>query len=362
MSTEAQRISQLVFYAAVLLICGLAYRIFQPFLVEIAWAVVLTICLDRPRGHLERRLGPTRAALLLTLGVIFLLVVPTLFVGTAAVAQAEPAVAYVRAQLETGGGASGYFHRLWEWLQPRVPGLPAEDELRATISAQIGDVAQLVARQAGGVLKGALSFLFSLLITLGILFFLLRDSVQMARALRRILPFGPEQNERLIKLTSDLVSASVTATIAISATQAVIGGLTFALLGIGGAAFWALVIFVLAFLPLVGAALVWAPAAAWLALSGSLGKGVVLAAVGVLVLGNVDNVVRPLMLSGKSQMNTLVLVLSLMGGVSAFGFIGIVLGPLVAALFTALIESYRPDEPAAEAPASDETPAVPSAS
>jgi predicted PurR-regulated permease PerM len=109
----------------------------------------------------------------------------------------------------------------------------------------------------------------------------------------------------------------------------------------------------------VGATLVWLPAAVWLALSGSLVKGIVLAAVGVLVLGNVDNLVRPLLLSGKSQMNTLVLVISLMGGVSAFGFIGIVLGPLVAAILTALVESYHQEpEPVAAASGPADGPVV----
>jgi predicted PurR-regulated permease PerM len=191
--------------------------------------------------------------------------------------------------------------------------------------------------------KGVASFLFALVITVGVLFVLLRDASSFARALRRALPFGAEQNERLIALTSDLVFASVTATIAVAAVQGLIGGLTFALLGVSGYVLWGVMMFLLAFLPLVGATLVWLPAAVWLALSGSLGKGIVLAVVGVLVLGNVDNVLRPLLLSGKSQMNTLVLIISLMGGVSAFGFIGIVLGPLVAALLTALAESYQAD-------------------
>ena len=88
-------------------------------------------------------------------------------------------------------------------------------------------------------------------------------------------------------------------------------------------------------------ALVWAPAAIWLVVSGSLVKGIVLALVGLLILGNVDNVMRPLLLSGSARMNTLVLIISLLGGVSAFGFIGIVLGPVVAAVFTALVESYQ---------------------
>ena len=200
----------------------------------------------------------------------------------------------------------------------------------------------------GGLLKGAASFLFALVITLAVLFFLLRDAASFQGAARRVLPFGAEQNARLMAMASELVSASVTASIAIAALQGVIGGVTFALLGVDGAVLWGATMFLLSFLPLVGATLVWLPAAVWLALSGSLVKGIVLAAVGVLVLGNVDNVVRPLLLSGKAQMNTLVLIISLMGGVSAFGFIGIVLGPLVAALVTALVESYQA-EPAVAA-------------
>ena len=182
------------------------------------------------------------------------------------------------------------------------------------------------------------------------LFFLLRDAEDFARGVRRMLPFGARQNARLVTIASDLVSASVTATVAIAAIQGLLGGATFAILGIQGAVLWGMMMFLLSFLPLVGSALVWAPAAVWLALAGSLGKGIALAAVGLIVMGQVDNVVRPLLLAGKAQMNTLVLLLSLLGGVSAFGFIGIVLGPLVAALVTAIVESYD------AAPAAEELP------
>jgi predicted PurR-regulated permease PerM len=140
-----------------------------------------------------------------------------------------------------------------------------------------------------------------------------------------------------------------------------------ALLGVRGAVLWGIVMTILSFLPLVGAALVWGPVAIWLAVSGHFVKGLVLALVGLLVLGNVDNVVRPLLMAGKSKLNTLVLIVSLMGGVSAFGFIGIVLGPLAAVMFEAIIETYyaRPmlapvlaeaavvDDPPAEAAAAE---------
>jgi len=345
--SETESVSRLVFYGTVLLIGWLAYRIVQPFLVEIGWAVVLAICLAPARLRLEPRLGPTRTALVLTLAVLVLLVLPVVFIGTAVVTEGGPAVRYLEAQLQNQGGAGAWLHGAWAWARERAPFLPPEDEAIARVTASVGQLAEFLAGQAGGLLKGAASFLFALVITLAVLFFLLRDAASFQRAVRRVLPFGAEQNARLMTMASELVSASVTASIAIAALQGLIGGVTFALLGVNGAVLWGVTMFLLSFLPLVGATLVWLPAAVWLALSGSLVKGIVLAAVGVIILGNVDNVVRPLLLSGKAQMNTLVLIISLMGGVSAFGFIGIVLGPLVAALLTALVESYHAESAAA---------------
>ena len=346
-TTEAERVSQLVFYGTILVIGWLAFRIVQPFLVEIGWAVVLAICLDPVRVRLLHRLGPTRTALVLTLAVLVLLVVPVAFIGMAVVAQGGPAVGYLEAQIRDPAGAGAWLHGAWVWAREHAPFVPPEDEAIARVTASFGKAAEFLAGQAGGLLKGVANFLFAVVITLAVLFFLLRDASSFARGLRRVLPFGREQNERLMRISSDLISASVTASIAIAALQGLIGGVTFALLGVDGSVLWGVMMFLLSFLPLIGATLVWLPAAVWLALSGSLVKGVILAAVGVVILGNVDNVVRPLLLSGKSQMNTLVLIISLMGGVSAFGFIGIVLGPLVAALVTALVESYQAEpEPA----------------
>jgi predicted PurR-regulated permease PerM len=354
--TEAERVSQLVFYATVLLIGWLAYRIVKPFLVEIAWAVVLAIVLDPVRTRLLPRLGPTRTALVLTLGVLLLLVIPVAFVGTTLVREGAPAVSYVGEQLRSDGGAANWLHRAWEWARVRAPFLPTEEEAVASVTASIGKFAQFIAGQAGGILKGAAEFLLALVITLAVLFFMIRDAPVFERGLRRVLPFGAEQNERLLQITSNLVSASVTATLTIAALHGVIGGLTFALLGLQGAALWGTMLAIFSLVPAVGSALIWVPAALWLALSGSLVKGIILTLVALLILGQIDNVVRPLLLAGKSHMSTLVLIISALGGVSAFGFIGIVLGPLVAALLTALVESYQevreePPGPLPEAPA-----------
>jgi predicted PurR-regulated permease PerM len=337
---ERRRISILIFYGTVFLLGYLAYRIVEPFLVEIGWAVVLTICLDPIQARLRPRLGPTRTAFVLTVLVLVLLVLPVAFAGSALLNEGQQVANDLRSQLEDKGGAGAWLHAGWEWVRAKLPFLPPEQEAITRVSAEVGNVAGFMASRAGGLLKGVAAFVFNLVITLGILFFLLRDSDAFAVGLRKLLPFHPEQNELLLHLSRDLVSASVTATLVIAAVQGLVGGVTFAILGIPGAAVWGLIMGILSFLPLVGATLVWLPASVWLVLSGSIGKGIALLLVGILIMGNVDNVVRPLLLSGKTRMNTLVMLLSLLGGVSAFGFIGIVLGPLVAAMITALAETY----------------------
>jgi predicted PurR-regulated permease PerM len=352
---DSQRLGNLAFYAAVLLVAYLGYQIVQPFLIEIAWAAVLAICLAPVQDRLSRRIGWLRSAVLLTVLTLLLLFLPALAAVTALVQKGPALVDYVHGQLNDRGGPMGLFHLVWDWLHQRLPFLPPEEDIVSRASASIGGFAGGLASRAGSVVKGAVSVVFSLLLTLGILFFLLKDQRALAAAAPRLLPFGRAQNERLLTLMRDIVSASVTSTLAIAIIQGILGAIAFLALGVPGAALWAGVMTVLALLPAVGSALVWAPAAIWLAVSGSLVKGIVLAAVGVLILGNVDNVVRPLLLSGSARMNTLVLIISLLGGVSAFGFIGIVLGPVVAAVFTALVESYQlpAEEAAVASPASD---------
>jgi predicted PurR-regulated permease PerM len=343
---ETDRLMRVVFYGTVLLIAWMMWKVVQPFALEIGWAVVLSICLNPIRNRLTTKMGPTRAALAITLGVLFLVVIPAIFVGYTLYNEGATGVGYVQQKLDDQGGPAALFHRIWEWARLKAPMLPEEQIVVSNVSASVGRILEFVAKRSGSILAGIVGFAFSLVIMLSVLFFLVRDAPAFARTLRRVMPFEPELNERFMSISSDLVSASVTSTLVIAAVQAIITGIALVAMGVPGAVLWALMTFILSFLPLVGAALIWAPISIWLALSGHLVKGVVLALIGLLVLGNVDNVVRPLLLAGKGKINTLVLIISLMGGVSAFGFIGIVLGPLVAVLLTAIIESYasRSDE------------------
>jgi predicted PurR-regulated permease PerM len=354
--SDRQRVNVLFFYAAVLLLGWLFFRIIEPFLVEIAWAAVLAICFQPAHARLARRLGPSRAAVASTLVVTALIVVPGILVASALVSEGGRAVTDLQAAFAREGTTR--LRDGWEWARLHVPVLPPADEVLTQITERLGSVAAAVAAQAGSVLKNVASFLFSLVITLFILFFFLRDGVAVRQVIDRTLPFPIHQRQRLVKQTEDLVSASVIATLLIAVMQGIAGGLAFAFLGVRSPVVWGVVMGVASFIPLVGTALVWIPAALWLLASGSVAKGIVLVVIGALI-ANVDNVVRPMLLSGKSEMNGLLVFISLMGGVSAFGFIGIVLGPLVAATVVALLDSYT--EPGADdaGPSPDAPPVVP---
>jgi predicted PurR-regulated permease PerM len=171
------------------------------------------------------------------------------------------------------------------------------------------------------------------------LFFLLRDGTSMAEAIRRLLPFPEAESQRLITETSDLVVASVGAGLTVAAVQGLIGGLAFWALGLPAPAVWGVAMAICSLLPVIGATLVWVPVAVWLFLSGDVARAVVLTLICAVVVGSADNVLRPLLLSGRTSASGLVVFIGLLGGVGAFGFVGLVLGPIVLVIAGTLIEA-----------------------
>ena len=128
----------------------------------------------------------------------------------------------------------------------------------------------------------------------------------------------------------------------VAALQGALGGIAFALLGLSAPVFWGVVMAFFALLP-IGAGIVWLPTAVWLLFTGSVGRGVILIVVGVGVIGLVDNFLRPMLLSGRTQLNGLLIFVSLLGGISAFGFLGLVMGPVIMATTIGMFDAYTKD-------------------
>jgi predicted PurR-regulated permease PerM len=227
---------------------------------------------------------------------------------------------------------------VWDAVRTRVPiTLPADptEWLREGLQA----VAGFLAARLGGALANLAGMIGSLFVTLFAMFFFIRDGDRLVDLIRRILPFPEAERERLIAETHDLVIASVGAGLAVAAVQGLIGGVTFWAMGLPVPAAWGVAVGICSLIPVVGATLVWVPIALWWLLTGAVMKAIVLTAIGAGVIGMVDNILRPILLSGRASVNGLVVFIGLLGGGAAFGFVGLVLGPIILVSARTLIDA-----------------------
>src|SRR5262245_26966520 len=197
-----ERVTQLLFYGALLLLAYLIYEIVEPFLVQLGWAAVLAICIRPLHARLAGRLGPTRAALASTLLVLVLIIAAAVGVVGALIGEGGPAVTGAQEALRSQGAER--VQAVWDWAQQHVP-LPPIDEVKSAVVSRVGSMAGLVAAKAGGIARDAAVFVFDLVVTLLALFFLLRDGNAVERGIRRLLPFEEGHKDRLIAQTRDTV-------------------------------------------------------------------------------------------------------------------------------------------------------------
>jgi predicted PurR-regulated permease PerM len=334
-----ERLGALLFYGIVIVLAYFVYRIFEPFIAAIAWAVVLVVLANPFYAKLERRWGKTLAALAATLAVTVVLIVPTL-AALYAFAQ-QGIVALHDVQNNIADGKFLWMNHAWDRVQQRFPeigGGNLPDELRKWGEAG----ATFVAAKLGTIAAHAAVFLFDLFVTVLVMFYLFRDSEAMLARLRAILPFPTEQRDAMLKESENLIVASVMSTAAAAVVQGILGALAFAMAGIGAPIFWGVMIAFFSLIPVVGSALIWVPAAVTLMARGHITYGLVLLAFYGLVIAFVDYILRPWLISGRSEMGGMVIFISVLGGVSLFGLLGIVLGPIIVALMAGLLDLYAP--------------------
>ena len=351
MTSERDRFGHLLFYGVVMLMAYLAFSVIQPFLAPLAWAGILALTLNPLRRRLIARMGPTNAAFVTTLVAALLIVGPAATLMSLLAADLPSVVEFIQRLPEQA--TPERIRRVWALVRQRSPvRLPADP------SALIGQAAQgvvtFLAPKLGGFVADVAATLGSLFVMLFAMFFLVRDGDRLAAFIRRLLPFSDQERDILIAETRELVVASVGAGLAVAFVQGCIGGVTFWLLGAGTPFVWGTAIAICSLIPVIGATLVWVPVAVWWILSGEIVRGLVLVGVGAGVIGLVDNVLRPLLLSGRTSVNGLVIFIGLLGGVAAFGFVGLVLGPIVLVTTGTLVDALtRPRQRLVVDPAAD---------
>ena len=337
--SSQKRLGAALFYGIVALLVYLVYLVFAPFLVPLAWAAVLVVVSYPAYEWLARRWGPVTAAIAGTLGVTLILIVPTLLVMAAFVRQGVDAVQSI--QLQVANGHFTWVNDLWARIQQRFPEAGSED--LATSLRRYGELAaEFVAARLGAILKNMAVFLFHLGVTILAMFYLYRDGASMVERLRELLPFELAHRDRMLDDARNLIFASVTSSLVAAAAHGALGGLAFALTGIKAPIFWGVMMGFFSFVPLVGSALIWVPVSVSLMAGGHPVRGIILVIFCAVIVSSVDNVIRPWLISGRAQMGGLLVFISVLGGIAAFGLLGVVLGPIIVATTASLLELYAP--------------------
>jgi predicted PurR-regulated permease PerM len=344
--TDREHVTAVLFYVALAIFVYLVYLMVRPFFVPLGWAAVLVIVFHPVHARFEARFGSTRAAALSTAAMAVMVIAPLIVITTAFVREAVQSAADVQHAIDDGQLA--WVERTWDWVQRRAVG-----ETRFDVAATVVDLAQRIAgflaARAGDFLQNVAVFFFDLVIALFAAFFLFRDGDKLIHAIRRTMPVDRPLRERFIRQTRELVSATVTAAGIVAGVQGLLGGILFATLGIQAPVFWGVVMFFFCLLPF-GAWVVWLPAAILFFASGDWLRGFILAGFGVGVVSMVDNVLRPWLLSGRAQMNGLLVLVSLLGGVQVFGSLGLVIGPTLMATAIGILRAYIYTDPVETAP------------
>ncbi|MCU9949632.1 AI-2E family transporter [Pseudomonas sp. PDM13] len=314
--------------------------ILLPFYGAVFWAVVLAVVFSPLQRRLALRIGGRgNLSALITLSVCLLVaILPVFFIAALLVQQG--ADLYQRldsGELDVGVYVARVREVLPAVLQHQLDrfGLNDFDGLRDRILSGAMQGSQFIATQAFSIGQDTFQVVIGFFLMLYLLFFFLRDGLDIVRGIRMAVPLADHHKRRLqIKFTR-VVRATVKGNVVVAAIQGTLGGLIFWVLDIPSALLWGVLMAFLSLLPAVGSGIIWAPVAAYLLLSGNTWQGVVLAVFGVLVIGMVDNVLRPILVGKDTRMPDYLVLISTLGGLSLFGLNGFVIGPLIAALFMA---------------------------
>lgn len=340
--TEGRFYERVLGVAALAVLAWMMFRILEPFLTPLAWAAFLGFLLQPLQSRLARLLRgrDSASAALLTVFVLLLFVGPLAAIAVAFARQAGDLAVIVQNWLDLHQGQAMPNVREWPLLGVVVEWLERYTSIGAAqVQSWLVDggkrVLQQLAAFGGAAVLGALGTIVSFTLMLFLVFFVFRDGRSMVVAALGLVPLPPAKREELRQRMGDVTHAVVRGTLLTSLVQGTLLGIGFAVVGLPAPVVFGVLGAVLSVVPFGGTALVWVPAVGFLLAQGRYGTATVLAVFGVVV-STVDNFLKPLLISGRTVVPTLAVFIGVIGGLSAFGVIGLFLGPVVIALALAL--------------------------
>lgn len=332
-----------VFFGLVIIVSFAFALVVRPFFAPILWALVAAIMFTSVNRWLLAKMPGRRnaSAFLTLLLIVAVIIAPAIFITIALIQElvafhskfqsGEFDLARMFNQFEANlpDWASGFLTRM---------GLSDLNAVQDMLSASFTSSFRTLAAQALVIGQSAAGFLLALGVMLYLSYFLLRDGEALVQRVSEAAPLRSEPRRALMQQFVIVIRATIKGTIVIAILQGMLGGLVFWMLGISGALLWAVVLSFLSLVPVIGTGLLWVPVAIYLLATGAVVKALILIFCFLFVIGTMDNVLRPILVGRETRMPDYMVLISTLGGIELFGFSGLVVGPVIAALFISVWE------------------------
>ncbi len=323
---------------SLLLVYG-CYLVMRPFFSEVFLAIVLSIVFYPAYSWLVSKTGrPTLSAWLCTIATGLLFLLPLTMLGVVISREMKHAMDTISAAIGPTGNVE-WFDRAIAFLGNQL-GWDAQ-QTKDFLQSRLAGVSSSILSNALRSIQGLGSWIFSSIVTLVTMFFLFRGGGEVLEESKAWVPLPAHVMDSLFAETRVLMFANVYGVIAVALAQGILTGIGFWFTGLPSSAFWGAVAAILSILPLVGAGIVWLPGVLYLASTGNMTQAGILLVWSLLIVSMADNVIRPIVLSESAQMNTAVMFFALLGGIEAFGLVGLFAGPIVFSLAIAVIKLLR---------------------
>lgn len=324
----------------------LFYQVMIPFFVPITWAAVFAILFYPLYEKILKRVKiKGLASLLICLLIVVLIIGPLTYLMVALINEATEAVVKVN-EMYKNGQLDEMFSFNVPWFESLKERLSQHYDLSKInfdeiAKNSIDKVSGIIVNQTTWLLTNGTKTIFYFMLMIFSMYYFFKDGEKVILKIRRLLPLTPNQINVTFKQLRDIIQATMYGGVVVAMIQGMIGGILFFIVGIPSAVFWGAIMAFLSIIPFLGAFIIYIPAGIILILGGSYIKGLVVIGLGTVVISQIDNILRPLLMSGKTSMHPLLLFFTIMGGIYLFGLLGLIVGPLITAIFLTVLKIFE---------------------
>lgn len=314
-----------------LILLYFSYLTIAPYITYLMFSVVLVILLYPIYKRIAQKTNsPKIMSLLFVLAVILLIVVPTVFVGVQVIQQAPAAYANIVGNIDA---------ELIE--EEALDRFGVEIEVQQALQESVNTFSDYVFNNIGGVLTEAMNILLGLFVMFFVMYYLFIDAENILERIQTVIPLPKKHQKKLFGDINHAVHGIVNGMVIVGVIQGVLGGIVYVSLSVPNSLFWALATTVVSIIPLIGSFIIWMPIAAWLFVTGEVVRSIILLVLGSTIISQSDNLIRPIVVSKTATIHPALVMIGVLGGLSAFGVIGFIIGPLILALLVTVTSFYK---------------------